>query len=92
MPCKYYDCGWCYAPAGLITTDRNGQCNLMSACPQAFDEQGREAVEYIYNNRPADLWPEPNLPPINLNNSLSADNFYSDDTSNDNGCEEEEHW
>lgn len=27
-------------------------------------------------------WSSVNLPPINLNNSLSADNFYPDDTYN----------
>lgn len=31
-------------------------------------------------------WPEISLPPINLNNSVSADQFYSDDS------DEEEHW
>lgn len=34
----------------------------------------------------------PNLPPINLNVLQSAYNFYSDDTSNDYGCDTEEHW
>lgn len=79
MPCKYNDSGWCYAPADLITTDANGQCNLMAACPQSFDDYGREAVEKIYGERSPIIWPEPNLPPVNLDNSLSADSFYPDD-------------
>lgn len=37
MPCKYYDCGWCYAPEGLATTDVNGACNMMQVCPQSVE-------------------------------------------------------
>lgn len=91
MSCKYFDCGWCYAPSDVVTTDKNGQCNLMAACPQSFDEQGREAVEKIYGERAPIIWPEPNLPPVNLDNSLSADNFYPDVTYNPSD-DSEEHW
>lgn len=43
-------------------------------------------------------WPSPNIPPINLNNSLSADNFYPDETYNKEQSnlaardDSEEHW
>lgn len=30
-------------------------------------------------------WPEPTLPPVNLNNSISADDFYPDDEAPPNG-------
>lgn len=65
MPCKYFDCGWCYAPEDAETTAEAGQCNRMPDCPQSVS------------------WKDLNFPPVNLNNSLSADNFYSDDTYNE---------
>lgn len=36
MPCKYYDCGWCYAPEDLETTAEASQCNRMEDCPQSI--------------------------------------------------------
>lgn len=36
-------------------------------------------------------WPDISTPPINLNNSLSADNFYPDEPSNKSD-DSEEHW
>lgn len=32
--CKFNDCGWCYAPNHLETTDNNGQCNHPQQCKQ----------------------------------------------------------
>ena len=36
MPCKYWDCGWCYAPEDVEANEINGQCNDMDACPQSI--------------------------------------------------------
>lgn len=40
MPCKYYDCGWCYCPEEDKTTSICGQCNDMESCPQAISWSG----------------------------------------------------
>lgn len=32
--CRHNDCGWCYAPAGTITNDREGACNNPQECPE----------------------------------------------------------
>ena len=37
MPCKYNDCGWCYAPEGVETTSKEGACHMMQACPQSTE-------------------------------------------------------
>lgn len=37
MPCKWYDCGWCYAPEHMETTAKNGACNNMQVCPQSVE-------------------------------------------------------
>ena len=36
MPCKYWDCGWCYAPEDVEANEIHGQCNDMDACPQSI--------------------------------------------------------
>lgn len=36
MPCKYWDCGWCYAPDEVAATEIDGQCNNMDGCPQSI--------------------------------------------------------
>lgn len=36
MPCKYYDCGWCYYPDEEKTTAVCGACNAMESCPQSI--------------------------------------------------------
>ncbi len=41
--CKYYDCGWCYAPYYLKTSAINGACNSPYKCP-TFRES--EPVQY----------------------------------------------
>jgi len=75
MACKYWDCGWCYAPRDLETNSNDGICMGQRECSQA-----------------ALIWPLPNLPPVNLNNSLSADKFYPDDEAPPNCDNAEEHW
>jgi hypothetical protein len=37
-------------------------------------------------------WPDPTLPPINLNNSLSADKFYPDDEAPPNGMKQRKNY
>lgn len=31
--CKYYDCGWCYAPEEITNNSRNGGCYEPNECP-----------------------------------------------------------
>ena len=41
--CKYWDCGWCYAPNGTAMNAVNGACNKPEACLElkAQNDQGR---------------------------------------------------
>lgn len=32
-PCKYWDCGWCYAPTGVETNAISGECIHPECCP-----------------------------------------------------------
>ena len=73
MTCKWWDCGWCYAPRNLETNSNDGICMGQVECAQAAMPR-----------------PAPDLPPINLNNSLSADNFYRDNTYNSISYPEDE--
>ena len=43
MPCKYYDCGWCYAPEDVSANEMDGQCWDMDRCPQS-----RSWMQIIY--------------------------------------------
>ena len=33
MRCKFYDCGWCYAPTGVENNSSNGACVKPFECP-----------------------------------------------------------
>jgi hypothetical protein len=33
MTCKYYDCGWCYAPKDVEHNSKNGSCIDPLSCP-----------------------------------------------------------
>jgi hypothetical protein len=33
MTCKYFDCGWCYAPEDVENNSKNGSCNEPLFCP-----------------------------------------------------------
>lgn len=35
MPCRYYDCGWCYYPEPEVVTAVHGMCNAMESCPKS---------------------------------------------------------
>jgi len=35
MPCRHYDCGFCYYIGDGPTTARQGACNAMEDCPQS---------------------------------------------------------
>jgi hypothetical protein len=37
MKCKYFDCGWCYAPNNVETNANQGQCNYPECCPYLMD-------------------------------------------------------
>lgn len=34
MRCKYWDCGWCYAPDGKQKNDNNGRCDKPDECEE----------------------------------------------------------
>lgn len=42
--CKYWDCGWCYAPVGTETNANGGACNNPVACQQYY-KSTRAAAE-----------------------------------------------
>ena len=82
MSCEYNDCGWCYAPSDEDTNARAGACALPDTCPS---NTGLVHVPIV--------WPDLNLPPINLDVLPSAYNFYSSDTYvPTEGCDTEEHY
>jgi len=32
MKCKYFDCGWCYAPSDILTNSTSGSCGGADDC------------------------------------------------------------
>lgn len=39
MQCKHWDCGWCYAPDGSDTNDRNGACDKPEECQELANQE-----------------------------------------------------
>lgn len=42
MQCKHWDCGWCYAPDGSDTNDRNGACDKPETCEELSNQESKE--------------------------------------------------
>lgn len=39
MKCKYFDCGWCYAPIDVVTSASScGSCNYPEHCPEITNQ------------------------------------------------------
>ena len=54
MRCKWWDCGWCYAPDGKQSNDDNGQCNKPEQCKELErqeHEQGTGKQSLTLQNR-----------------------------------------
>jgi hypothetical protein len=50
MKCKYFDCGWCYAPIDVVTSKSSqGSCNYPEHCPYLKTEMTKkmDTVESI---------------------------------------------
>ena len=65
MACPHRDCGWCYYEGWVPTNSHQGACLGEYGCPVVADHGSV-------------VWPEPDLPPINLLVLPSANNFYPD--------------
>jgi len=42
MRCKYWDCGWCYAPDGKNANDDDGKCEKPDECEELKAQESKE--------------------------------------------------
>lgn len=48
MNCKYWDCGWCYAPDGVENNSFYGECNLPEECPYLKSQMNDADAESLF--------------------------------------------
>jgi hypothetical protein len=50
MKCKYYDCGWCYAPVDVKTNANQGECISPENCPYLKTQMTDQSYTVEKNN------------------------------------------